>query len=482
MLSVLRLPYELRLQIASDETLSRHDLAAMRLVCRRFAAPVASVLFRRVKMSRLRVDRDSFEHIAASDHLARHVRELVWHELDLEAWIEPGERAPFRDPTNLPDFLLITRDSLVSNEDFILVRQLMAGAAYNTSLFWFPRMPSGDYQDFLPSSVDWFVATLGKFPHLTTFISCPMPQGRVITYKEYPIDPDLYRQQSWIHSLTSNSGFFSYMLEAMKRAESNVRTLSWQDENIHLECLGNELLHEHILAFRALTTIEFCPTGFNRIQYDDRYDIDMMVLCLKAATNLRHLSLCYERLASRHPCHLLSALLRSCAWPALTSLEVSNITFSEYPMVRFLNRCTGIRRLVFRECTVFLADIAMLRQISPCQLTSIIITGGDHYFPESFLLEYVSRRSPILLDSDGNPAQLSLHEHTICTESPDDDDDWTPTFSDNEESDPLEYFSDWDSEVSDEVTPLSDGEAFKELCESSSTTPGTEPPPGAIPY
>ncbi|KAH8162018.1 hypothetical protein CIB48_g6254 [Xylaria polymorpha] len=194
MSAILRFPYELCLQIASDKRLSRDDLAAMRLVCRLFASPAAEILFRRVKISRLKVDKDSLEHIAASEHLAQYVRELVWHELDLEAWVTLEEEALSLGIDHLPD------------GEFTSARKMM-------------------------------------------------------------------------------------VLEVMKRAQSNVRTLSWQDENSHPENPGNRLLHKHIDAFRGLTTIDLSSTILSRKQRDG------IVLCLKAAINLKHLSLCYERRA-----------------------------------------------------------------------------------------------------------------------------------------------------------------------------------------
>ncbi|KAI8950995.1 hypothetical protein F4801DRAFT_312366 [Xylaria longipes] len=517
---ILRLPYELCVQVASNKRLSRHDLAAMRLVCRLFAATAASVLFRRVKMSRLKVDGDSFEHIAASKHLAQHVRELVWHELDLEAWIAPGEEAP--RPGNFYASL--------DQDDFTLVQELMAGAAYDTSVFWFPRMSFEDHQNFALWSVGWFVTTLNKFPHLTAFVSCPMPQDRVITYKEYPIDPSLYRRQSRKNTQTSNCGFFSYMLVAMNRAESNVRALSWQDENIHPTNLGNILLPIHVSAFRALTTIYLCPTGFSQEQ------LDLMVICLKAAINLERLSLCYDRGGLK--CPLISALAKSCACPSLISFEVSHINLFLNHMGSFLSKCTSLRHLHFRECRVLLGDVLKLRrEMSPCQLTSITITSdatANLTFQESSLVDYVSRRSPLLLDSDGNLVQTLARNYRVCTESPNDDDS-TSTFSDDEEStlqhlrddwqkpywswgrfgprgdmyywqvedadeaqaettiwsfkdrsgrtrsgDPLEYLSDWDSEADNEATPLPYGEAYdKELYNPNPAFSGAEPPPGA---
>lgn len=198
MSAILRFPYELCLQIASDKRLSRDDLAAMRLVCRLFASPAAEILFRRVKISRLKVDKDSLEHIAASEHLAQYVRELVWHELDLEAWVTLEEEALSLGIDHLPD------------GEFTSARKMMGDAASSTSLFWFPRLPFNDHQNFVLSSVSSFVAILDKFPHLTSFVSCPMPRDRYSTYNGSQIHFIVYRMHTQEISNTSNCGFFSY--------------------------------------------------------------------------------------------------------------------------------------------------------------------------------------------------------------------------------------------------------------------------------
>ncbi|KAI0545740.1 hypothetical protein F4679DRAFT_588201 [Xylaria curta] len=79
-------------------------------------------------MSRLKADKDFFEHIAASEHLARHVRELVWYELDFEAWANrDNEKERYIEEKYGPD-------------DYTLVRDLLTDAACDIDTFWFPQM------------------------------------------------------------------------------------------------------------------------------------------------------------------------------------------------------------------------------------------------------------------------------------------------------------------------------------------------------
>lgn len=93
-----RLPTELLFMIMSH--LDRKDKKTFRLLDPRCSPMPLPILFRSIGFSRLRRDRDAFEMIAAHPHLAVHVRELVWWELQLEAW-DPSYR---KQATFHPEF------------------------------------------------------------------------------------------------------------------------------------------------------------------------------------------------------------------------------------------------------------------------------------------------------------------------------------------------------------------------------------------
>ncbi|KAI0403934.1 hypothetical protein F4802DRAFT_598555 [Xylaria palmicola] len=419
MSSVLRLPYELCVQIAADPCLSRHDLASLRLASRLFATPAASILFRRVVVSRLRKDRAHLEHIAASGHLARHVRALAWHELDLEAWRAPGEPAADQIPARM-------QGVHVEVDDYFAVKHLMLDAACDPDLFWFPRRTARDTRgDVVEPALAWFLAVVARLPHLTAFISCPMPRSRTFACKEYPIQSDSYRYQCRGESETSNKikitkSQFLEVLEAMKHADSGVRSLVWQDENDHFTAPGNNgrcwLGEQHVPAFRPLTRLHLCMSGLTPQQADSTG------LCLEAAMNLEHLTLCFERRDWLDPNFLVETIMARCAWPCLVSLEVSHTTFeNRRRMAAFLRKCPRVRRLVLRECMVSLANMLELQQISACQLDSIVITGGSHYVSESSLVDFVNRRSAVLYEPDGDVIVDFSEEYMICTQLRTDD-------------------------------------------------------------
>lgn len=176
--------------IASDESLSRHDLAAMRLTRKVFTVPAATSLFRRVVISRLKGDQDALEHIAASEHLAGYVHELVWQELDIDTQTVQGE-------------------NLVSDWNETITR--VKDASSSKDLFWFPRMMYRDDREKPDTlSGSWFIEILSKFPKLTAFVSCPMPQKRTFTYEGYELQANLYQTRVFNNTQTGNTGFYSY--------------------------------------------------------------------------------------------------------------------------------------------------------------------------------------------------------------------------------------------------------------------------------
>ncbi|KAI1116735.1 hypothetical protein F5Y14DRAFT_448892 [Nemania sp. NC0429] len=523
MRNILHLPVDLYMLIASDEQLSRHDLAAMRLARKAFTAPAASVLFRRVVLSRLKQDRDTLEHIAASDHLACYVRELVWQELDLDAWVGPGQDELFGpDGTSRdhPRFRL-------EPDDYLQVKQLMADAAGDQNLFWFPRMSSVADLQYEASPVSWFIATVRKFPRLTALVSCPMPRDRTFMYKEYPLQPDLYyRQPVAYETRTSNIGFFSFMLEAMRQIPPKIQSLTWHDEYFHKD-LGNEIRPWDLAAFKSLKIIELCPSQLSL------RDSNSIVQCLRAATHLESLTLHFDRSAPPVPSVLVTTVLKWCNWPNLTYLEFTHAVFPPNDMVQFLGRCIGLRHLVLRECNISIDHILELRKAALRQLTSIIVTGGSHQLLESSLLDFVNQTSSSLVGLDGENMHLLPRDCTIHTEQSTryedltcpDDGEHTTKFGEEHEykywswgrfgkerevhywpvdkaseaqsdttiwrfkrpngevwhsvEDPMEYLSDWDSDAGDEATPVPGGEAFPEFCKTSPTNSGAMPTPKA---
>lgn len=78
---LLGMPQELLRMVAADPVLTNRDRKQARLACRVLDGAMTPIVFRRIFISRLRADRDTFLSIAASPHLAACVEEVVWLEL-----------------------------------------------------------------------------------------------------------------------------------------------------------------------------------------------------------------------------------------------------------------------------------------------------------------------------------------------------------------------------------------------------------------
>lgn len=75
------LPAEVLLNVIGDITLTNKDRKNVRLACRQLEPYARTIVFRRLLVSRFRVDRDAFLGVALNPRLAEHVREIVWYEL-----------------------------------------------------------------------------------------------------------------------------------------------------------------------------------------------------------------------------------------------------------------------------------------------------------------------------------------------------------------------------------------------------------------
>lgn len=78
---LLKMPQELLRMVAADPVLTNRDRKQARLACRVLDGAMTPIVFKRVFISRLRVDRDAFLSVAAAPHLAACVEEVVWLEL-----------------------------------------------------------------------------------------------------------------------------------------------------------------------------------------------------------------------------------------------------------------------------------------------------------------------------------------------------------------------------------------------------------------
>ncbi|CAJ2506266.1 Uu.00g003960.m01.CDS01 [Anthostomella pinea] len=247
---------ELLLLILKDACLSRRDWKSFRLASQVYEPYASSLLFRRIRISRLREDLEALESSAA----------------------RPTHRTTYQEKSwgvTVPD-----AHEAVQEIGFTSLTQLMVDAAADPNLFWIPRHhdESSQLSQASPNGLDSecsnrtsskrtsslqtdFFSALDRMPNLRIFLSSPMPDRRSFLYNKYVLQADMYRLQSDSSVSHAHDGLFSYMLPAAARHESKIRSLYWADEK-HYTALTARLNASVSDAFRALTSISYALAAF----------------------------------------------------------------------------------------------------------------------------------------------------------------------------------------------------------------------------
>ncbi|RYP48024.1 hypothetical protein DL768_006015 [Monosporascus sp. mg162] len=205
--SIKDLPNKLLIRIVSY--LPFHTKKAFRLTCRAYEPIPLPFLFRQIRLSRLREDKDAFERIAARPHLRVHVRELVWYELELEAW-----RAPSPDD--------------VAVDDYDFMEQLMNAATSDYELFWIPRNALNCSRLYIQERP---FELLTQISGLKTVISRPIPADRIISYRGRPLPADLWTLNLEPDISGVQQQLLSYVNNVMPLCNTEIDDISQLNEN-----------------------------------------------------------------------------------------------------------------------------------------------------------------------------------------------------------------------------------------------------------
>ncbi|RYP93828.1 hypothetical protein DL770_000024 [Monosporascus sp. CRB-9-2] len=373
MLSLHHLPRELLAEISAYLP-SHDDKKSFRLVCRECADVPTRELFRRIRLSRLKQDREAFEQIAMHPHLAQYVRELVWYELHLEAW--PGHGLSSDKP-----------DNFVSRGDvFESILHLQVGLASDRETFWIPKLVGSNWEsaqgarEIINAFRDHFYQLLRLMPNLTTSTSRPMPADRLLPYKGYPFQAGAFRAMINSKLYSSNQGLFSFLLPALRQGNSTITTLRWAEETVGPENSGLRSLSAD--AFKRLTTIGLCLTnlwGRDKPTVPERARAATVELsaCLRAADQLCHLKLCFEGTSDYFrrgfsSSRIMHKLVGEARWPRLTTFHVSDAPLRSMDlMLGFFRKHAGtLRHLEFDHCQLTYPQIKTLKR-AHLQLDSI---------------------------------------------------------------------------------------------------------------
>ncbi|RYP87895.1 hypothetical protein DL770_004729 [Monosporascus sp. CRB-9-2] len=393
--SLKDLPNELLIVIVSY--LPVHTKKVFRLTCRAYEPIPLPFLFRRIRLSRLREDKDAFERIAAHPQLRVHVRELVWHELELEAW-----RVPFPDD--------------VAADDYDFMRRLMKAATSDCELFWIPRYALNRSRLYLQQR---FFELLTQIPSLETVASRPIPANRIISYKGRPLPADLWTLSLEPDISGGNQGFFTYLVPAMRRPQSNIAKLQLVEERLNRSGLFDQRYGAlDADAFRSLASIDLY---LNDLWWDHDGQKRNWALprCLRGAQELRHLKLHIKGspFRDRQVHSFLNELFEDAFWPSLTTLHLVDVPgVCRGSIARCLERhATTLHSLDFEECMVIWEEIRKLKSLH-LQLGSIKITQPYYYdriLGEQELLSYLNNVTPLYNTEIGDIPQLNERDGAV---------------------------------------------------------------------
>lgn len=293
MRSIQHLPNELLSSILSRLE-DFEDWTNFRLICRACEPVPIPLLFRRIRLSRLKWDKDVFEQIASHPHLAQHVQELVWYELQLEAWIDQS-----------------SIQSLLEDDYHESMRQFLTDAIHDPELFWIPRSePSSNCTNTQQIINDYrprFFQFLERLPNLRTFASSPIRGDREILYRDYPLTIDLFLLQLDCKIVGHSEGFLEFLVPAMERSASTVIDLRLAERRIYISLLFQPVsLTLNGDVFRALTSIDLDLNCTLQTVSTDTGDIvkdntKVFAECLRSAKGLRRLALRFDDIRCHYP-------------------------------------------------------------------------------------------------------------------------------------------------------------------------------------
>ncbi|KAE9376526.1 hypothetical protein N431DRAFT_554919 [Stipitochalara longipes BDJ] len=373
------LPGELIQQIFTDACISRDDLKSLRLLCRTVTEEATQLLFYRICLSKLKIDRHAFLNIATSPRLAAAVRVLAWYELaEEEPSLSPLRPRPaanlgatnndyWNHPLRTEDSEEIYRDLVVQARD----------------AFW---MPSQDGQiaaieEFRPH----FYAALDAMPNLHIVITQPMHPYRRLTkpLAGYNLTAQLLHTSMMTDQSETNEGFYSLLGLAMARRSSTntpITRLHFADEGQKTSLVRlNPTLSP---AFAPLTHIDFCISHLDNPSYLDGLDA-----CLRAAMNLTHLRLCCERgtsffTLSEEEKAVFDILLCHPAahWARLHSLHLCDLWFPTVQLLQFARKhASSLRCLRADSCSLTADAVASLVGIAGLRLKQFVALPSSAY-------------------------------------------------------------------------------------------------------
>jgi hypothetical protein len=372
------LPGELIQQIFADPCISRDDLKSLRLLCHAVTEEATQLLFYRISLSKLKTDRDAFLSVAARPHLARAVRVLAWYELAEDEL----SFNPFQDP------LAAKLDLFNQARDIFWIPSQAMREPDATEEAPFAQIAA--IEEFRPH----FYVALDAMPGLHTVISQPMHPYRRLTKSltSYPLTAQLLQSSMMTTHFHMNEGFYSLLGPAMARRSSTntpITRLHFADEGQSTSLI---LPRPSLLpAFAPLTHIDLCISLLN----DPSPHLDSLGACLRAAVNLTHLRLCFERSTSswehgEERKGVFDILLGHPAvhWARLRSLHLDDLCLPTEQLLRFARKhASSLRCLRADSCSLTAGTVASLAGITGLRLERFIALPSSAYEDTIYMSE-----------------------------------------------------------------------------------------------
>ncbi|PNP47021.1 hypothetical protein THARTR1_10526 [Trichoderma harzianum] len=420
---MVHIPGEIMLQILADERISRRDLKNLRLVSKWFSTFTTDFLFSRIYISKLKSDRESFFNIAARPHLAAAVQTVTWLEMvedetsfthvgvvsgekdivdiNLFSLLRPLARALFwlpfeqhleRDPDRHRDELSPIR---YRNEKEIERARMLNNRKKK-------RQRAEAIQTFTPH----FFAALDNMPKLRELTSQPMPPRREFV-KPFGLSPSQYpfTCQMFLRTMNDryrqrNDGFCTFLIPYMAHRASlhtlePITRLRLVDESTWTCTRG--FAKTFLKSFKPLTRLDLCISNFC-----DPIKVWPLGQCLKAATTLETLRLCFKR--SQTCSHdkldfsffLFPSGYRYSSLRTLILVDMPSAAYSVFDLVRSV--ASSLKILRYENTAVTIELLEMLSKIPELRL-------------EQFMV--ISDRGPWERDYDWETTCLLMREETV---------------------------------------------------------------------
>ncbi|KAJ4858221.1 hypothetical protein T069G_06488 [Trichoderma breve] len=418
---MVHIPGEIVLNILADECISKPDLKNLRLASKWTCKFATGLLFSRIYISKLKSDRESFFNIAARPHLAAAVQTVTWLEM-LEdetsfTHVEPGSEDQDVVDVNLFSLLrplaralfwLPFEEHLVRSEENHQgpstvpdINEEARERATMRNIRKTERQRTEAIQTFTPH----FFAALDNMPRLRELTSQPMPPRREfvkpfgLSPSQYPFTSQMFLRTMSKRGLQRNDGFCTFLIPYMAH-RANLHTLEpitrlrLVDES-NWTCTGR-FDETFVKSFDNLTHLDLCVSSFLEAS-----QFVWLGQCLKAATPLEEVRLCFERsrVCSGHTWNFFPYLFPDDGiYSSLRTLILVEMPSTRAVFHLIKKVASSLKILRYENTPVTLELLQMLSKVPELRL-------------EQFMV--ISDRGPWDRDDDWDLTGLLLREETV---------------------------------------------------------------------